>query len=104
MPIQELAPVTLAEVTGSIAEFESQYDLNSADFLNTGTNIPDDDAAEWNYLLQQREALLANARIATFGSITASAHPQAIRYGYSRLSKRTEASAEDQRQQYDCAA
>jgi hypothetical protein len=106
MPIQELAPVTLDEVLKAISQLENEYDLTSVDFLNVRTSVPDDDAAEWNYLLSQKEALESDARQRSVTHFSASVRIKSFLYGASRATKRpaaTTATAE-WRCQYDCAA
>jgi hypothetical protein len=104
MPIQELAPVTSEEVEEAIAALESQYDITSAEFLNVAdSGVADDDAAEWLYLLKQREVIQAVSRQRIISSFTASATPFNLVYGFATVTRR-ERKADDRRLQYDCAA
>jgi hypothetical protein len=105
MPIQELAPVTLNEVLEDISRFEDEFEVTSADFLNIGANIPDDDAAEWRYLLAQKEALATASLTSVLPTVQGACRSWPITYSATKGTyKRSGVPVDERRQQYDCAA
>jgi len=61
MPIQELTPLSLVEVTELIAERETRYRIPSEDLVQDPAkrrSVPEDDLAEWLFLLEQKRALV----------------------------------------------
>jgi hypothetical protein len=61
MPIQELTPLSLVEVNELIAERETRYRIPSEDLVQDPAKrhgVPEDDLAEWLFLLEQKRALL----------------------------------------------
>ncbi|MFI5107276.1 MAG: hypothetical protein ACHP78_00355 [Terriglobales bacterium] len=62
MPIQELKPLSLVEVTELITELETRYHIPSKDLVQEPSkrrSVPEDDLAEWLFLLEQKRALAA---------------------------------------------
>jgi hypothetical protein len=60
MPVQQLAPPTLNEISQETARFEERFGVSTAEFLaneNALPEIDEDDAVEWLYLAEQLKAL-----------------------------------------------
>ncbi len=104
MPIQELAPPTLQEVVELISQLENQYQITSSEFLNAGEHIPEDEASEWKYLLQQREVLSSEALLKTVFAASIKFKQMNILYGATEFLKRGGSLEDEQQSQYDCAA
>ncbi|MFP5276767.1 MAG: hypothetical protein ACLGPM_06610 [Acidobacteriota bacterium] len=66
MPIQKLTPPTLDEINRAIAGFEERSQMTSEDFVQMEqpvSQLDEDDAVEWLYLIEQRRALRNAARV-----------------------------------------
>ena len=60
MPLQITTAVSLTEVERKLQEFESLYKMSSAEFsasLILDSEIPEDDAMDWSFLIMQKQAL-----------------------------------------------
>ncbi len=60
MPVQQLAPPSVAEITRELALYEKRYNTTTAVFLESEGAIPEideDDAVEWQYRVEQLRAL-----------------------------------------------
>jgi len=105
MPLQELGPVTLNEVTESIGHLEREYSITSSEFLRNEALATEEDAAEWRYLLKQKEAIEADMMPLTLGTVLADAKPRFSLYrGSSTPKKKADRTEDELRHQYDCAA
>jgi len=64
MPIQILPAATLESIQRDLRRFEEEYGMSSAEMLNACEDdvrlidLDGPDSVEWNFLLEQRQALL----------------------------------------------
>lgn len=68
MPVEQIAPPTLAEIAQNLKEYEKKYRISTVDFLEVDgeiAEVDDDDAMEWLYLVEQFRSLQQGRNVQT---------------------------------------